>query len=304
MKKMVIINRLPTGIYGWVTLNFESWEVMAEFFSSMVNDFKFLPAMLLAFMVNSEAKRWLDMLACTFRVQGRIHDLGLFLAGAFEESTTESVRALFEFYRLLNAAHYALYFTRDPRVGNNPDEFCSDLEVVGLLTESEQRTLAMGHPRMRDLLLTWIGVTFQQHVRAGRISRELTTKFLDELSTLRGDMAALVDAYDKYPSNVHSGILKFSINMLMLLFLIKYGAKYADVYHCWNIGVPFTCALIFTGYKGLTHMIRTLALTPFAAEGDPINIDVLLCSTERYLFTVFRGSEDGPLGRPSLRRTL
>merc|ERR1719183_586342 len=76
--------------------------------ATCVDDFKFLPTFILSFYINREVGRWMGFLSDIWSIQGRLHDLGLLLGGAFTAAGTDSNDGLakrtvhYRFYRCLN----------------------------------------------------------------------------------------------------------------------------------------------------------------------------------------------------------
>jgi hypothetical protein len=260
-----------------------------EYSSSFVSDFKYLPTFLIGFMVSAEASRWMATFHLALGVQGRCHDLGLFLSCAFGNSSPGTRATHFKFFRYINAAHYLLYFRHDDRIASDPDRVCKDLVVAGLFTPQEAEALAAAHPKMRDCLLGWIGSLFTKEVREGRIPTWLCTKFLEELAHLRGKMAALADSYDLYPTNTHTSMLGVTIRILIWALMVQYTSQAHDSTSCVHYASVVMSFCIICCYLGMLKLMNILAASPFDHRSkEPVNIDALLCSTETFLYTVLR----------------
>lgn len=263
--------------------------------ADLLSEYKYLPTFLIGFMVSAEAARWLQSFNQALSVQGRIHDLALFLAGGFFVNGAETRATRFKFFRYLNAVHYLLYFNMDARISKDPDLVCKALEESKLLTQIEAVQLRATHPKMRDAMLGWISKLFMDQVHGGSIDGLIAHRFLGELSRLRGTMAGMFDMLDTYPSNAHTTMLAVTTKILIMFYVLNFTVLNLyegnpDDMKCIHGVSMFASVCIIFGYMGMMGISQILSKSPFDAHGDPVNIDRLLCSSEAATFCLLRSS--------------
>jgi len=254
----------------------------------LVNSFSFLPVLMLSFGVSREATRWVTFIDLAYATQGRIQEIALLLGGAFNDVNTAGLAAKrraaqYKFYRYLNVAHLLCYFGIDPRL-QDADQVRDDLVSVKLLTEEEANKLVYcPEKRMREVAMAWLSGLWNEHVKSGALSPAGTNIFMQKLMALR----AAVIHVEKAPTLM---IVMLDVTCRILLFFVLLGQpvrmlKEDVCLQPWGILLTFC---IFFCYHGMLTVMRTLEKSPFDPRADCINVDVLLCDTERVVFHVMR----------------
>ena len=156
------------------------------------DNFKFYPIFLLQGYVGYAVVRWREFVKIGYSIQGRIHDVALICGGAIANPHERASRELaFKLYRYLNLAHFLCYQSKHEWLRRlAADQTCVRL---GLLTEAEAKVLSPMANKMRDTVLGWLSSEIQAGVASGQLHATCTPTALDQLSLLRGQMAAFHD---------------------------------------------------------------------------------------------------------------
>jgi len=273
----------------------EWFEGSAVALTQTISDFKFLPVFLIGLFVNRETTRWLQWIDVSFTVQGRIHDIALALAGAFpgtnDPKSGDQQRATqYKFYRYLNVLHYLVYFGLDPRIGSDARTVCQELVTVELLTEEEGAKLFASHPKMRDTMLAWISVLWQEEVHAGTVRGEMDTVFMGTLMKLRGMAATPLCIEDVRPPSIINVMLRVVTGILLFMVIFGYPLSTHVNQSCIQWWAILQTYLFTICYVGMLFVMGALAKNPLHPHADCINIDVLLCDCENMIFHAIRAS--------------
>jgi hypothetical protein len=267
-------------------LGLQQWEIFGDNLMLLTSTFTFLPVLLLGFFVNRECSRWVDFMNLALGVWGRVEDLSLLLAGAVEgvndTDTAETRRQyLWRAYRWLNAVHYMSFYGLDTRVGTSPDEVLWDLLYVGLVSEEEARVLMCTPHKMKQVMLSWLACLWNSMLREGVVPASSTSTFMTKLG-------AIPVIYCENMPNTVKTMLKIVIWMLTLFITMAYPWKLQVAQQCFQPWALISVILLNFCYIGLLSMLTTLEKSPFAASGDCINVDNLLCEVELTTFRCLR----------------
>ena len=283
-------------VEDWYT----SWLSKMQTVTVLIDDFKFLPTFFITYMIGQDVTRWLEWLRIMFRVQGRLHDVGLVVASSYRKVNDQRIgkqqrQMLFKWYRYLNAIHYLGYFKLAPSIGASGDEVLQDLKTTGLLKDSECQQLQFASAKLRDTLVSWLGQLWHEELDRGWVQSTDNDVFMRKVCELRGILAQLSDMQDLRISQMVRVMMVVVTNILLGLALIGYPTKmYEDTTECVQFWPLVASYLYFICYRGMLHVMFILDKGPFYAKGDCVNIDALLISTERFLFHVFRTSFTNP----------
>ncbi|CAE7531846.1 yciC [Symbiodinium necroappetens] len=276
----------------WYTLFLMNMQTVA----SIMDDFKFLPTFFITYMIGQDVTRWLKWLQTMFSIQGRLHDLGLVIASSYRKLNDPCVgkqqrQMLFKWYRYLNAIHYLAYFKLDPRIGTSPDQVVQDLRTMGLLVDSECYQILMASAKLRDTLVSWLGILWHDELERGFVQAVDSDVFMRKVCDLRGILASLADMPDMQTSQLVRVMMVVVTNILLSLALVGYPTKmYEETKQCFQFWPLVASYLYYVCYRGMLHVMFTLDKGPFYGKGDCVNVDALLVSTERFAFHVFRTS--------------
>ncbi|CAK9074836.1 Putative metal chaperone YciC [Durusdinium trenchii] len=279
-------------VEDWYT----NWLSDMQTVTVLIDDFKFLPTFFITYMIGQDVTRWLEWLRTMFRVQGRLHDVGLVVATSYRKVNDPQIgkqqrQMLFKWYRYLNAIHYLGYFKLAPSIGASGDEVLQDLRTAGLLKEAECQQLQFAGTKLRDTLVSWLGTLWHDELERGWVQSSDSDVFMRKICELRGILAQLSDMQDLRISQMVRVMMVVVTNILLGLALIGYPTKmYEDTTECIQFWPLIACYLYFICYRGMLHVMFLLDKGPFYAKGDCVNIDALLISTERYMFHIFRTS--------------
>jgi hypothetical protein len=230
--------------------------------------------------LNNEYRRWGELLSTCWRVQGRIHDIGLYLGSLDLKNKDLS----FNVYRLLNAAHILVFMGVDYRL-RDPDVLLKNLVDTELLQESEAQLLKGYQPKMRDAVIRWVGEEVLREAKCDTIPKEFIPPFLDRLGELRGTCAGFHDRRDAYPPGSMRSMCQVLLDLTLMSILLFYPIAYVRLDDPVQINVflsVFVCSFV---YSGIYRLINVMAATPFDVNGDCINVDALLLSTDFTLRT-------------------
>lgn len=276
----------------WYTLFLMNMQTVA----SIMDDFKFLPTFFITYMIGQDVTRWLKWLQTMFSIQGRLHDLGLVIASSYRKLNDPCVgkqqrQMLFKWYRYLNAIHYLAYFKLDPRIGTSPDQVVQDLRTMGLLVDSECYQILMASAKLRDTLVSWLGILWHDELERGFVQAVDSDVFMRKVCDLRGILASLADMPDMQTSQLVRVMMVVVTNILLSLALVGCPTKmYEETKQCFQFWPLVASYLYYVCYRGMLHVMFTLDKGPFYGKGDCVNVDALLVSTERFAFHVFRTS--------------
>lgn len=285
-------------------------EQYSRFLSSMetvnlvVQGFDFLPVFLITYMIGQDVNRWHEWLQKMLQVQGRLHDLVIIVNSSYRKvndqvnAATER-KAIFKWYRYLNAIHYLNYLNLVPIIGS-AEQAMHDLETVGLLTHAECEKLRFSTGKVRDTVTSWLGRYWHEELEAGHVQHDETKCFMQKLCDLRAILAGLNDMPSKAPPQVVRMMMVIVTNTLLVLALLGYPSKmYKDTNACIQFWPLLACFLYCVCYRGMLHVMFILDKGPFYAKGECVNVDALLTSTERFSFHVFRNPFEKTCERPA-----
>merc|ERR1712118_252404 len=111
---------------------------------------------------------------------------------------------------------------------------------------------------------------------------------MEKTALLRAYCAGFHDMFDKGPANIVHALLTGIAGIYLIMVLTIYPLKMYQNRSCfqfWTIVSTFAASL---SYMSLLNVMDTLGKSPFAHDGDCVNIDALLCSTERCIFHSIR----------------
>ncbi|CAE7154781.1 yciC [Symbiodinium pilosum] len=276
----------------WYTLFLMNMQTVA----GIMDDFKFLPTFFITYMIGQDVTRWLKWLQTMFCIQGRLHDVGLIIASSYRKLNDPLVgkqqrQMLFKWYRYLNAIHYLAYFKLDPRIGTSPDQVVQDLRTMGLLVDSECNQILLASAKLRDTLVSWLGVLWHDELERGWVQAVDNDVFMRKVCDLRAILATLADMPDMQTSQLVRVMMVVVTNILLSLALVGYPTKmYEETKQCFQFWPLVASYLYYVCYRGMLHVMFMLDKGPFYGKGDCVNVDALLVSTERFTFHVFRTS--------------
>jgi len=266
-----------------------SMDVLSTRMSAISNSFLFFPSFLSIGFVGFAVSRWQSFQANGYTIQGRVQDVGMLVSGAVIDPTNRPTQQLiFHIYRYLNLAHVLGY------IGSGKERTLALLEdsdwvKLGLTTQEESDALAKTPFELRDVLvLSWIGQSVQHGFTSNLLASERASAIDLMLHELRMYIATTgAIAMTKQP-NLWASLMNMVVNLLLLLYLV---------------GLPFTCFTYDSGFMQYFTIITSALLTfpwvcmgaliqwltePFHSKRDAMNIDGLVCWSERVTFTQMR----------------
>eukprot|EP00435_Cladocopium_sp_Y103_P027592 s1802_g6.t2 len=260
----------------------KSQEQYSRFLSSMetvnlvVQGFDFLPVFLITYMIGQDVNRWHEWLQKMLQVQGRIHDLVIIVNSSYRKvndqvNAATQRKAIFKWYRYLNAIHYLNYLNLVPSIGS-AEQAMHDLETVGLLTQAECEKLRFSTVKVRDTVTSWLGRYWHEELEAGHVQQDETDVFMRKLCDLRAILAGLNDMPSKAPPQVVRMMMVIVTNTLLALALLGYPSKmYRDTNACIQFWPLLACFLYCVCYRGMLHVMFILDKGPFYAKGECVN---------------------------------
>merc|ERR1712054_651149 len=85
----------------------------------------------------------------------------------------------------------------------------------------------------------------------------------------------------------------FSVHLYLLLLIGKYATMNFLPDHCVQTRTFFGSLFIIGGVEGVIALPMVLSRSPFSVQSEFINIDNLLCGTERNIWHVLRAGFSG-----------
>jgi ABC-type proline/glycine betaine transport system substrate-binding protein len=277
------------------------WEHFGDSLQQLTASFSFMPVFLLGFFVNRETSRWVSYVDQAWVLTRKVKDVAICLAGASkgldDVETRDAHRGfLFKAYRYLNAVHYLTYVGVDARIGASTKDAVWDLFGVGFLTEGEARDLQRSPESAREQIVSWFMSLWHEMLRTEAVeSNYVHVKLIDLHNAL---------VYIESAPSLAKVMLKIVMSVLILLILLAWPFQMQVKGQCLQ---PYAIASTFflcCCYLGLLQLMTTLEKSPFFADGDCVNVDTLLCSTEQSIFHMLRTSFHGGGGKAEIDETL
>jgi len=282
------------------------------FAAKVIDAFKFFPTFLLTGYLAYFVTRWRTFLELAFTVRGALEDVGVFIGGAVINSESEVAKEfLYRMYRYLMLLMFFSFEHQSPWLHEVTLE---DLIGIGLLHEDESRLLvsvasaasAKLGERVRDYgndvdkattVLAWISAELQQaafyKVTSGSFPK------------LLGDMRkATLDFHHSFiinQPNLWATLMKFVVDSLVFLYVLSAPfTAFLFEAGCMQPFVFFSTFFLCLPYLCSSTLLERLN-TPFPRNHDShnyhdvYNLDGLMCSTEKAVFSALRVQLDRPM---------
>lgn len=308
---------LGTLICVWTRIpEMDAWlDVTGDHTKQMFSDFKWFVIFLLVGHLGFYIKRWRNFIFAAWRVEGRLKDMGILIGCDVSNPDDPAARSLmFKIYRymmLVMALQYRVTLPELSQLGTG-DALVQRLQRMGLLTSEEARVLKPAGSRMRDTVLSWIGVEVTQNgpQKTKILLGGNTMNIMQNLTETRGNMM-FFHGNNFYPQpNLLAAYVKMVVDVYVLLVVAAYPFKFltkADLtrlagFQPFTIFGVFLMTVTFLGFESLANLLSK----PFATRYDTFNIDALIAGTEQTLFASLRGCFDSTIkqgaGQPMVVR--
>jgi len=192
-------------------------------FKTILDDYKFLPIFLIVGYIGFVADRWRDWLINCHRLQGKFHDFGLLCGCAVTGPVDIVVRKhLYKIYRYLNCIHAVTYqsvsFELDRMSIEN--EFIQELN---LLTEEEVENLIPMDNKIRDTLVSWLGIEAVAFLKHDSVADNIVSVgLMESLRSIRAVAGKHHDLFVQDRSNAFTKCLNFFTSTYILLVIMSY----------------------------------------------------------------------------------
>jgi len=235
-------------------------------------------AFIIALYLNKQFN-WFDtVISMCWGVQGDLHDLALVVAIDLRSQDTEAVlRAKYDLYRYLNAAHFFVYSGLAVDFGGI---VANDLVQCGLLTAAEQELIDAAGNR-RNMVILWIGSLLDSLLEGGCIRSCQYWEALGSLKSFRAKADGLGKEMSRMSPVSWAQQMQLLVDVLMLLtppalaFSFETKREGFTVYLWPALG----SMLLATFFQGAMRVISKLEY-PFGIDLDDVHPDWCLASSE------------------------
>jgi len=305
---------LGTLICVWTrNAEMEAWlDATGDHTTEMFGDFKWFVIFLLVGHLGFYIKRWRNFIFAAWRVEGRMKDMGILIGSDVSNPDDPAARSLmFKIYRymiLVMALQYRVTLPELSQLGTG-DALVQRLQKLGLLTSEEAKVLKPAGSRMRDTVLSWIGVevTHNGPQKTKILLGVNNMNIMQNLTETRGNMM-FFHGNNFYPQpNLLAAYVKMVVDVYCVLVVTAYPFKFltkADLtrlagFQPFTIIGVFLMTVTFLGFESLANLLSK----PFASRYDTFNIDALIAGTEQTLFASMRGCFDSTMKNAAGRVT-
>lgn len=243
---------------------------------------KVLPIFGYVFFLMASVTRWRSIKTAVFGLQGKIHAFSLTLAGQpwDEWGATED---LWRFYRRLNVMHFLEY--RNVALVLKKTSL-GDLIKCGLLTPDEVEILCRHPGKELPAVASWLSRAVWKMLRDGRIGQPTANRMHGEIANIQAASAKLHFELSGLPSAPPSHtafmVLMFRAFVVVITMSIAKDTT-ADAY-CVQVLPVFVTALAIAAF-GMLLKIPKILVDPFGTDHDDTDVDSILCTTDKVLWT-------------------
>lgn len=255
---------------------------------------KFLPLFLLVSYTLFIVDRWRTFLITCHTIQGRIQNIGLLCGSAPSVPvTTSSKKLLYTIYRYLNVIHCLCL--KNLSTSLQPLQIETDyVTKLKLLTRDEALFVASMENKARDGMFTLLANAIDA-LLAESNKNDLAAKSTilhQEMCRLRSECSKLQDLFVRDNPNEYSIFMYVLIYIYTFLIVIFYplqaiSSSYEENLRCIQPG-PWIATFFLVLAFNLPFHLQSALRNPFDKNGERIDVDSLIASTDLCLFQVMR----------------
>ena len=207
-------------------------------------------------------------------------------SGAFKEDTEQNRRIMYRFYRYINVAHLHTY----RRIN---DMFravtLDDIKDAGLLTSDEDRKLRALGCSGTETVSAWIAMLYQQCVHEQRFPPNFSNVSLGTVRHGQDLMQEIALFNEKRMPDWSLALMTLVLDTFHLLIVIVMPVTLNLRDYCVQPLTILGVFLISLCYSSLLRLVTAIR-DPFSGFAEIVNVDLLLCDTDCWIFRTLRTS--------------